>query len=74
MSAEIIELRKCIENKNGEKLMVLTCNECGGQTWVNFYDKNNWIAAMACAGKCKDGTKCDCVIDLDEIVWADEET
>jgi hypothetical protein len=71
--ADIIDLHKVLKNKNGETLRCLTCNECGGQTWVNFYDKNNWIAAMACASKHKDGRKCECVIDLDEIVWADEE-
>lgn len=62
-----------LKNASIQRMKALTCNECGSQNWVNLYDENGWIVVLCCAGKKKDGTRCECVVDLDEIIWADEE-
>ena len=65
---ELIKIDSLIKGK-GIEYNVLTCSECGCQSWVNFFDDEGCVCLMACNGYHKDGRKCDCLIDLDEIEY-----
>ena len=70
---DLIRIGDIKELAGGKDLKALTCKSCGGQVWVALYSEEEenltLISVLACAGCMEDGSKCECVIDLDEVVW-----
>ena len=57
---------------DGTQIEALTCKNCGCQLWAVMMDEDNCAAVFACGGVMEDGSKCECVIDLDEVEWIDQ--